>query len=124
LQIPSDVDDVGWWTGGGQLSGTAGTVLLAGHVDWVGQGDGALYPLAQVQAGATICLWAPTGAATAWVATSTFAVTKAALPQSIFTASGPRRLVLVTCGGRYNPTTGHYLDNVVVEAVPAATAGS
>jgi Sortase domain len=119
LGIPADVDTVGWWSGGGQLDGSNGTVLVAGHVDWVGQGDGALYPLAQIQPGATICLTAPTGTVSSWVATSAFAVVKAALPQSIFSPTGPRRLVLVTCGGAFDPTTGHYADNVIVEAAPA-----
>jgi hypothetical protein len=31
---------------------------------------------------------------------------------------GRARLVLVTCGGPYNRTTGHYRDNIVVTAVP------
>jgi hypothetical protein len=43
----------------------------------------------------------------------------AALPASIYSRTGPRRLVLVTCGGPFNQNIGHYRDNIVVTAVPA-----
>ena len=43
---------------------------------------------------------------------------KSALPDGVFARSGPARLVLVTCGGPFDAATGHYLDVVVVTAVP------
>jgi hypothetical protein len=120
LSIPPDVQTVGWWTGGGQLVGSTGTVLVAGHVDWAGQGDGALYPLAGIQPGATICTTAATGAVASWAVSSAIAVAKTTLPQTVFAATGPRRLVVVTCGGAFDSQTGHYADNVVVRATPVA----
>ena len=42
-----------------------------------------------------------------------------ALPSSIYTRSGPARLVLVTCGGPFDARSGHYRDNIVVTAVAA-----
>ena len=33
-------------------------------------------------------------------------------------ATGTRALVLITCGGEFDETTGHYDDNVVVVATP------
>ena len=54
LQIPGDVHSVGLWSGGGALDGTTGTVLLAGHVNYVGQGQGALWNLANIEIGAGI----------------------------------------------------------------------
>jgi hypothetical protein len=36
----------------------------------------------------------------------------------VFDRRGPARLVLVTCGGRFDTTTKHFLDNIVVTAVP------
>ena len=44
---------------------------------------------------------------------------KSALPASVFSRKGSSRLVLVTCGGPFDPLTGHYRDNVVVTAVPS-----
>jgi hypothetical protein len=124
LDIPSDVHDVGIWSGGGAITGTQGTVLLAGHVNWWNQGNGALYDLASLQPGAAIYVRGSTGVTTAWQSVSLHAYLKADLPQTIFAPSGPRRLVLVTCGGAFDPTTGHYADNVVAIAAPAPTSPS
>jgi hypothetical protein len=44
---------------------------------------------------------------------------KPKLPTGIFTQNGSRKLVLVTCGGPFDQHTHHYVDNVVVTAVPA-----
>lgn len=43
---------------------------------------------------------------------------KGALPTSVYSTNGPSRLFLVTCGGRFDPGSGHYEDNVVLTAVP------
>jgi hypothetical protein len=43
---------------------------------------------------------------------------KTRLPPSLFDTAGPPRLALVTCGGPFDSATGHYLDNIIVWAVP------
>ena len=50
--------------------------------------------------------------------TSVRRILKASLPAGLFTQRGKRRLVLVTCGGPFQPALGHYRDNIVVVAVP------
>lgn len=119
LTIPADVHDVGIWSGGGSVTGTNGTVLLAGHINWWNQGNGALYDLASIQPKALVYVTASTGTLTTWSVISLHAYLKADLPQTVFSPTGPRTLALITCGGAFDPTTGHYADNVVVEAVPA-----
>ena len=47
---------------------------------------------------------------------------KADLPADLFARGGPPRLVLVTCGGRFDRTTRHYTDNVIVYAEPVYRA--
>ncbi len=118
LNVPDDVHMVGEWSGGGTPTDASGTVLLAGHVNWDGQGPGALAPLASIAPDANVILSTPGGTPTTWSVTSVEAVTKADLPQTIFDRSGPHRLVIVTCGGAFNSATGHYEDNVVVTATP------
>ena len=121
LTIPSDVHDVGWYSGGGQIGAQVGTLLLAGHVNYVGQGWGAFGHLADLQRGATVFTTNAAGAVRAWRVTAVTAMLQAALPQGIFDASGPRRLALVTCGGTLEPD--HlYNDNVVVYATPVMVA--
>ena len=117
LQIPGDVHIVGLWDGGGQLDGTSGTVLLAGHVNHAGQGEGALWNLAGIHINAPVYTSGPSGQLTTWKVDQVIAVPKDRLPQSIFTATGQRRLVIVTCGGTLL-SDGHYADNVIVLATP------
>ena len=121
LTIPPDVHDVGWYSGGGQPGATTGTLLLAGHVNYVGQGWGAFGHLAELQRGAAVFTTDSPAAVQAWRVTAVTAMLQAHLPQAIFDASGPRSLVLVTCGGTLEPD--HlYNDNVVVYATPVSAA--
>ena len=41
--------------------------------------------------------------------------------ERIWTHAGPETLVLITCGGSFNPQIHHYRDNIVVYAVPIAS---
>jgi hypothetical protein len=44
---------------------------------------------------------------------------KRKLPPGVYSLRGRPRLVLVTCGGPFIESQGHYRDNVVVVAIPA-----
>jgi hypothetical protein len=117
LVIPHDVHQVGLWSGGGQLDGTQGTVLVAGHVNDVSQGKGALWTLASIAPLTDIWTTDAAGVAMHWRTVRLSTVLKAALPSDLFAANGARRLVVVTCGGAVHD--GAYDRNVVAEAVPA-----
>lgn len=128
LAIPHDVHQVGMWNGGAQLSRpggqpvSQGTTLLAGHVDYFGQGAGALYNLYRAAPGAIIYAADAAGHVTRWRVTGLAVVLKSQLPSWVFAGtSGPRKLVIVTCGGpvEYSPQFGNtYRDNVIATAVP------
>jgi hypothetical protein len=117
LVIPGDVHDVGEWG----RKANAGTTILAGHVNWVGQGSGALSALADISPGATVYLANRVGVVSVWSVVSLRAVSKKDLPQALFASGGARRLVLITCGGAFNAATHQYADNVLATAVPART---
>lgn len=119
LSIPPDVHHVGIFSGGARVSGSVGTVLLAGHVNWVGQGDGAFYPLSRAIKGTSVLVSPRVGKTTVWSVTEVEVLSQSALPQTVFSPSGPRRLVMVTCGGPYDSATHTYDDNVIVTAAPA-----
>jgi hypothetical protein len=129
LAIPYDVHQVGIWNGGAQLSSPAGqpvshgTTLMAGHVDYFGQGAGALYNLYRAEPGAIVYAADAAGHVTRWRVTGLTVVLKSQLPSWVFAGTaGPRRLVIVTCGGpvEYSPQYGNsYRDNVIATAVPA-----
>lgn len=119
LVIPGDPRTVGWWSGGAALDAAAGTTLLAGHVDRDGR-LGALHDLYRITPGASVVTTDANGRESRWRVVSLEARPKTDLPE--FSASGPRRLAIVTCGGavvRTEHGTG-YADNVIVVAEPEA----
>jgi hypothetical protein len=117
LGVPADVHTTGLWSGGGRITGASGTVLIDGHVNYVGQGDGALFPIAAVKPGALVATSTRSGSTVWWRTVRVVRMLKQALPQGIFTDTGARRLVVVTCGGVLE-SDGHYDDNVVLFARP------
>jgi hypothetical protein len=113
LGIPTDIKKVGWWRDGAAPGAATGTVLIGGHVDSAKKGAGAFYPLKSARRGDIV-----TVDSRRYRVTTVKIVRKEALPTSIYTRTGPARLVLVTCGGPFNSKTGHYRDNVIVTATP------
>ena len=130
LTIPADIHTVGWYDGVDSNAGTTtsahaswpgqpGVSLLAGHVDWSGEGPGALYYIGQLVAGDPIQVVGSNHETTYWrVSQRPITIAKAELPQDLFDNTGPPKLALVTCGGPFDAATGHYLDNVIVWATP------
>jgi Sortase domain len=84
------------------------------HVD----GAGAFYALKSARRGDTVIVTSDDGKARSYRISSMRRVRKAALPASIYSRIGPRRLVLVTCGGPFDARRGHPRDNAVVTALP------
>lgn len=130
LDVPSSVRVIGWWDGawrspGGLVRekvarpGDPGVALLAGHIDSAAQGRGALYRLQQARPGADVTVYGQRGAVTTWKVTRLQVVSKSALPSALFVDTGPPRLAIVSCGGPFDASTGHYVDNVIAWAVPA-----
>ena len=109
LGIPTNIRRVGWWRDGAAPGDDQGTVLLAGHVDSARDGAGAFYALRSARRGDVIRL-----DGRRYRVTSVRRVRKQGLPSSIYSRSGPARLVLVTCGGPFDGR--HYRDNVIVTA--------
>jgi hypothetical protein len=58
------------------------------------------------------------GVTTTWTVKSTQQLLKADLPNSVWSESGFPKLALVTCGGEFNYSIGHYNDNVIAWASP------
>lgn len=121
LQVPGNVHNVGLYDHGGQLDGTTGTVLLTGHVNYYNQGEGALWNLSSVHINAPLYVSDSVGKTTSWRVTQVITVQKNYIPQAIFSSTGPRQLVVVTCGGALL-RDGHYADNVLVVASPIAAS--
>lgn len=116
LEPPSNVSNLGWWAPGASPAGPGSTVIT-GHVDSRDQGKGALYDLREIPIGSSIEVSTDYGEF-GYIVTSRTAYAKTDLPKDLFSVSGIRRLVLITCGGAFDADTGDYEENVVVTALP------
>jgi hypothetical protein len=119
LDVPVNVARTAWWRDGAAPGDRAGAVLIAGHVDSARQGEGAFFEVQRARAGDRIQVVTANGRTHTYRVTSMRRMPKERLPNDIYSLRGRARLVLVTCGGRFDQATGHYVDNVVVTAVPA-----
>ena len=118
MALPDDVARVGWYRFG-PSPGEPGNAVLGGHVDDAEQGPGALFALRTTAPGDEVAVTDAAGRVTRWRVVSRDLPPKQALPvDTIFTRGGPPRLVLVTCGGPFDPVARSYRDNVVVVAEP------
>lgn len=121
LDVPGPTE-VGWYRFGAAPDGPGSTVLAA-HIAYDGI-DGVFRRLSSIKAGAQIVVILDDGRTQAYAVSEVTVYTKSALPVAdLFAESGPQRLVLITCGGRFNPNLGHYESNIVVTATPSAQAG-
>jgi hypothetical protein len=122
LLIPPDVHLVALDDGSAAPGASQGITIIAGHVDNVSQGDGAFAFLYQIRPGAVISVTGLDHKVTTWLAYETAVAGKTSLPPGIWSATGPHRLVLVTCGGPllHTPEGTTYQDNILIYATPAS----
>ena len=116
MEIPHDVQEIGWYEVQGVLPGDDGTAVLAGHVDSRSQGPGAFYDLRHLDVGAAVTI-SDGDQEQEWVVTARRSYDKDHIPiDEIFVDHGAPRLVLITCGGAFDRTARSYTDNIVVYA--------
>ncbi|MEV7092048.1 class F sortase [Amycolatopsis sp. NPDC051045] len=119
LPIPEDLGQATWW--GAELDAAGGASVFAGHVNW----RGATGPFAELwTAGIDDVVTIVDSAGKTWRYRIAQLVTVhkndlAARADDLFGQSGPHRVVLVTCGGRWVGGTYGYEENRVVIADPA-----
>jgi len=118
LEVPG-AEAIGWYQFGAGIGGGRGSTVLAGHIAYNGV-DGVFRDLDQMQAGQVFSV-DHDGSTLSYEVTEVIQYTKEALPiEDLFREDGDERLVLITCGGSFNPSLRSYDDNVVVIAVPVA----
>jgi Sortase domain len=118
LAAHPNVRRTSWWRDGAAPGDRVGTVLIAGHVDSATQGPGAFFRLKDAIVGDRITVTSRGGARRTYRVVSVRTMPKAQLPPDVYSTRGRPRLALVTCGGPFLESIGHYRDNVVVIAVP------
>lgn len=120
LVLPSDINRAGWWDGGSRLGDPFGATVLAAHVDSVRQGVGVFSELLSARPGDRIAVTSRDHRQE-YTVVSARLVTKQSLSSTsaLYSSRGEPRLVLITCGGPYDPEHG-YRDNMVVLADPSS----
>ncbi len=114
LPAPADYALPGWYTGGPH-PGQLGPAVLAGHVDGP-DGPAVFYRLGELAVGATVEVGRSDGTVATFVVDAVERYAKADFPTSRVYGNTTDRaeIRLITCGGAFDRTTGHYVDNIVV----------
>ena len=118
LEIP-DETEIGWYQHGA-TAGQPGATVLAAHVSW-NRTAGPFARLGSVDPGVRIAVTLDDGSVRNYEVVERAIYAKLELPRErLWRNTGPEELVLITCGGDYNPEIRRYRENIVVYAVPVA----
>ncbi len=119
LPVPENLGEATWW--GAELNSATGASVFAGHVNWKGQ-TGPFAELWNDRIGGAVTIVDKAGKSWQYKISQLITLKKNELPQradELFGQSGPHRMVLVTCGGRWVGGSTGYAENRVVIADPA-----
>jgi hypothetical protein len=116
MQDPTGPWVVAWYENLGSL-GTAGNVVMAGHIDYWNVGPAVFYNLSTLEAGDEIVVTGDDGKTYPFAVDSVRQYDSASIP--LDEVAGPteeQSLTLITCGGAFDYANGHYLQRTVVRA--------
>jgi LPXTG-site transpeptidase (sortase) family protein len=118
LAVPTGPDyDKAAWYNGSPTPGSLGPSVLEGHVDSAANGPSVFYRLGEVKAGDSIEVDSLDGTTSTFTVSRVEVYPKDAFPtMEVYGDTERPELRLITCGGDFDPATGHYRDNTVVYA--------
>jgi LPXTG-site transpeptidase (sortase) family protein len=114
MEIPP-AEEVGWYRFGAAPG--EGSAVLAAHIAYDGV-DGVFRRLDRLAPGDEVTVRFDDGAELTYRVRELATYDKDELPDAVFDRGGPDQLVLITCGGDFNPTLRSYESNVVAYADP------
>lgn len=115
-EVPQDFADTGWYEQT-RLPGEIGPAVIAGHVDSV-DGPAVFARLSLLKPGDEIVVTGADGEQRGFVVVGAGQYPKTELPDEVFGFGEPvPELRLITCGGTFDRSVRHYVDNFVVYAV-------
>jgi len=118
LQVPSSTAVAGWYTASPR-PGAIGAAVIAGHIDSY-LGPGIFFRLRDLKPGNLIYVRRHHGSLAVFRVTAVRTFLKKRFPTAdVYGPVPDAQLRLITCGGTFDPSTGHYLSNVIVFAVLA-----
>ena len=116
LKAPTDFDKAGWYAAG-PTPGEFGPSVIGAHVDSK-SGPAVFYRLGSLKKGAEVSVVRQDGSTARFVVDRVARYSKANFPTSTVygDTKGRAELRLITCGGAFDQSTGHYVDNIVAFA--------
>ena len=112
LPAPTDFATAGWYTGG-PTPGELGPAVVAAHVDGP-DGPALFYRLGLLVPGDEVTVTREDGTLATFVIDAVNSYAKAEFPTSlVYGATDRAEIRLITCGGAFDRSTGHYVDNVI-----------
>jgi sortase (surface protein transpeptidase) len=119
LEVPQpgpDYDKAAWYRGS-PTPGQRGPAVIEGHVDSAKNGPSVFYDLGRVTRGDTVEITREDGSVLTFVVDAVQTFPKDDFPTlSVYGNTERPELRLITCGGEFDSTRGHYLNNTVVFA--------
>ncbi|MGI8753641.1 MAG: class F sortase [Acidimicrobiales bacterium] len=122
LQVPpltsTGTHEAGWYDLG-PAPGQTGPAVIVGHVDST-SGPAVFYRLGSLAVGNKIMVGRANGTTATFTVTAVRQYPKASFPtQAVYGPIPYAGLRLITCGGKFDPASGHYLSNIVAYATAA-----
>lgn len=119
MELPENPAIAGWYRFGSDPWSPDGNTVISAHIDAPEYPIGPFAELRGLVPGSEVTVLGQDGAAAVYDVASVTYYPKQDLPtDEIFARMGTRSLVLITCGGAFDSSTGRYADNVVVVAAP------
>jgi sortase (surface protein transpeptidase) len=118
LEVPPlsgpQANDAAWWKGGA-APGQNGPAVIVGHINSAAAGNLVFAQLGSLQAGASVQVVLSSGVTVSFTVTALQEVGKNAFPtQQVYGPTPGPTIRLITCGGTFDSSTGHYQDNLIV----------
>jgi hypothetical protein len=115
VEVPARWEVAGWYAPG-PSPGDPGSAVILGHVDSTG-GPAVFYRLRQLRPGDRIQITRADGAVVRFTVERTGTYDKRRFPtDDVYYPILRPELRLVTCGGSFDPSAGHYRSNIIVFA--------
>ena len=119
MELPPNPAIAGWYRFGPDPWSADGNTVISAHIDAPDYPIGPFAELRSLPADAEVSVTGADGSTAVYGVVSVTYYPKQELPtEAIFAREGTRTLVLITCGGAFDSSTGRYADNVVVVAEP------
>jgi sortase (surface protein transpeptidase) len=112
VQVPSSYQQAGWYEHSAS-PGTPGPTVVLGHID-SRSGPGVFFRLGALRPGDTVRVRRADGRTETYVVTGVREYEKDRFPTlAVYGPGSVPTIRLITCGGAFDPATGHYLANII-----------